>query len=151
MRAGGERLAGAVGSSFVRLRYGVADSDAASARRATRVAAAMARIDAELEASGDYLAGDAFSVADLTAAAIMYPIVMPPEGPKAVELPPQFDEYRRSFAERPSYAWIAETFRRHRRPCLRPRPPEATRRGYQRELPGPPLKGPSSSSVIQPP
>jgi glutathione S-transferase len=120
LRAGGQRLAGAMGSSFVRLRYGVADPDAASEAR-DRVAAGMARIDAELEDGGDYLAGDAFSVADLTAAAIMYPMVMPPEGPKAlVELPPRFDEYRRSFAERPSCAWIAETFRRHRKPVPAP-------------------------------
>jgi glutathione S-transferase len=117
MRGGGERFAGAVGSSFVRLRYGVADPDAAREAR-DRIEAGMARIDAALAAGGDYLVGNSFSVADLTAAAIMYPIAMPPEGPRAlVEVPPPFDEFRRSFAERPSYAWIADTFRRHRKPA----------------------------------
>ncbi len=44
------------------------------------ILAAMDRLEAELEPSG-YLVGEQFSVADLTAAALLYPAVMPPEFP----------------------------------------------------------------------
>src|SRR2546430_16684269 len=45
-----------------------------------RVRAGLDRIVAELGPSG-HLVGDAFSVADLTAAALLSPIVLPPEFP----------------------------------------------------------------------
>ena len=108
------RLAAAVGTTFLKLRYRVAGTDAAALAR-EKIEAGFDRIDAEL-GDGEYLVGDAFSVADLTAAAIYYPLVMPPEGPQAlVAMPSSFEEYRRSFADRRAYRWIGEMFARHRK------------------------------------
>lgn len=80
-----------------------------------KILAAMDRIEAEVGPSG-YLVGDAFSVADLTAAALSTPLIRPPE---RQHLPPvPFPEPLRSFAEqlaaRPAGRWVTEIFRRHR-------------------------------------
>ena len=65
--------------------------------------AALDRLERELDnAGGEYLAGDAFSVADLTAAALFYPLVNPPEGPSI--LPDPTPEGSRSSAPRSSGA-----------------------------------------------
>jgi glutathione S-transferase len=110
----GERIAGPFATWFLKTRYGVGDPDAAALAR-ERVEAGFDRIESEL-GDGEYLVGDRFSVADLTAAAIYYPFVMPPEGPQIlIDMPPAFEEYRDSFRERPAYSWIGEMFARHRR------------------------------------
>lgn len=79
-----------------------------------RVDAALDRIEAELRPSG-YLAGDAFSVADLTAAALATPFLMPAEfsypWPPA---PEPIARWLRSQTGRPALAWAAEMYRRHR-------------------------------------
>ncbi|MCW2995064.1 MAG: glutathione S-transferase, partial [Conexibacter sp.] len=62
----------------VRRDYGVSAAAAETARES--VLAAMDRLEAEIQPSG-YLAGDGFSVADLTAASLFYPAVLPPEFP----------------------------------------------------------------------
>jgi len=54
--------------------------DARTARSREKVLAALDRLEAELQPSG-YLVGDRFSVADLTAAALLAPVVLPPEFP----------------------------------------------------------------------
>jgi glutathione S-transferase len=92
--------------------YGIdPDSDEAP-RRAIR--AAMDRLESELRPSG-YLAGNAFSVADLTAAALFTPIVRPPERPFLPEgMPPAVAEFGRELTERQGGQWILETYARHR-------------------------------------
>jgi glutathione S-transferase len=90
--------------------------DAASIAAAPRqVVAGLDRIAAELQPSG-YLCGDRFSVADLTGAALLAPIVMPPEFPYP---PPDhvrqaIAAVRESFAGHAALAWAAEMYRRHR-------------------------------------
>jgi glutathione S-transferase len=109
-------LAGAYARTYTGLRWGAKDEDAAELGR-TKVAAAVDRLDAELERSGGgYLVGDRFSVADLTAAAILYPLVRPEDGPlpPGTPSPPAFERFRESFADRPGFAWIGEMYRRHR-------------------------------------
>ena len=80
-----------------------------------KVKAAMDRIAAEIGPSG-YLAGDRFSVADLTAASLLGPIVAPPElqyqPPASVR--ESIARVRESFAGHPALEWTAEMFRRHR-------------------------------------
>lgn len=89
--------------------------DAAGAERSRAVVeAAIARLDAEIGASG-YLAGDAFSVADLTAAALLAPLLQPEEFPyRLPPLVPPLAAWRASLLERRSVQWALELYRRHR-------------------------------------
>ena len=77
--------------------------------------AAMDRLDSELD-GGDYLVGDGFTVADLTAAALFFPLVSPPEFEYEMPdpWPPEWEAFRDSLAERPGYQWAGEMYRRHR-------------------------------------
>jgi glutathione S-transferase len=113
-------LASAYARTYTSLRFGANKDDAAQRSRA-KIAAAFDRLDAELEASGgEYLVGEDFSVADLTVASILYPMVAPAEGPVSPDLPspPAFERFRGEFAERPGFIWIGEMFRRHRAPAV---------------------------------
>lgn len=100
--------------AFTGLRYG-ARSAARAAEARERVVAAMDRLEAEL-GDGEYLVGGRFTVADLTAAALFYPMVRPPES--TVTLPPLTDElerFRATLESRRGFRWVRETYRRHRR------------------------------------
>jgi glutathione S-transferase len=99
-------------AGFVQLRFGV-KSEQAAAQAKAKVADGLDRIEAEL-AGGKYLVGDRFSVADLTAAALLYPIVLPAEGPALPEPPPAYAEFRATLADHPGFEWVGEMFRRHR-------------------------------------
>ena len=58
------------------MRYGINDETAVKGREKT--IAALERLESEIGPSG-YLVGDGFTVADLTAAALLFPLVRPPE------------------------------------------------------------------------
>ena len=63
--------------------------------------------------------GDVFTVADLTAATLFYPVVRPPEGPQVVPRHPAgIRAFIESIEDRPGYRWVQETFRRHRAPAV---------------------------------
>jgi glutathione S-transferase len=107
------------GSLWVNARFRVADDAKADAAKAN-VLAAMDRLESELEANGggEFLVGDSFTVADLTAASLMYPIVNPPEGPLAIPSGnPELEEFFEPLRERPGGIWIREMFARHRKPA----------------------------------
>jgi glutathione S-transferase len=109
------------GEAFVKLRYRVTD-DAAAVEARQKIVAAMDRLDQELGESA-YLVGDRFTVADLTAASLFYPIVFPPEGPQVLaEMPPSFDEFAEQFRDRRGYEYVTEMFRRHRKPARAAQP-----------------------------
>jgi glutathione S-transferase len=103
--------------TFTGLRFGVRSDEAAERARA-KVLAALDRLDAELD-SNEYLAGEGFSVADLTAAALFYPLVLPEEGPLPADEPPPkgLERFRAPLVERRGFKWVAEMFRRHRKPA----------------------------------
>jgi glutathione S-transferase len=95
---------------YARRRYKIYPREAERAR--VKLAAALDRIVAERRPSG-YLVGESFTVADLTAAALLFPLAMPkelqyryPELPAWQELSPH--------ARHPAVAWIREMYRRHR-------------------------------------
>lgn len=98
------------------------NAGAAAASREKTVAA-MDRLEAGIGPSG-YLVGDSFTVADLTAAALFYPVVRPPEFPyPSVSDPPaSAREFLDSLSRRPGAEWVAEVYRRHRSPSAEVEP-----------------------------
>jgi glutathione S-transferase len=112
-------LVGLYARTYTSLRFGTRDKAAAQTAR-EKIVAAIDRLDAELAASeGNYLVGESFSVADLTAASLFYPVVGPDGGPLPpdVPTPPAFERFRDSIRDRPGFKWVEEMFRRHRRPA----------------------------------
>lgn len=109
-------LVGAYARTFTSIRWGARSEGAAETAR-EKIVAALDRLESELEAGdGEYLVGDRFSVSDLTAAALFYPLVVPAEGPTpaGTPRPPAFDRFRESLSNRPGWRWVEETFRKHR-------------------------------------
>jgi glutathione S-transferase len=114
-----KRVAGAYGRVFLNLRYGVSSDESADVARG-EIEAAFDRLEAEL-GSSEYLVGDRFTMADLTAASILYPMVRPPEGPQVMpDYPEPLERFRLTFSGRPGYKWVEEMFRRHRLPAPAP-------------------------------
>lgn len=110
-------VVGAYARAYASIRWGAnSNEDADRAREA--ILAALDKLDEELEqGNGEFLVGDQLSVADITAASLFYPVVIPPEGPLDPDLPrpPAFERFRQSLSDRRGYRWVEETFRRHRR------------------------------------
>jgi glutathione S-transferase len=102
-----------VASRVLRLRYGISADRAQAARQ--KVDAAFDKVEQELQPSG-YLVGDRFTVADLTAAALLFPLVRPPEAPHRIEgpLPPTVAAYRDQVAMRDGFKWVEQIYREHR-------------------------------------
>ena len=99
----------------VRRRYRIRPETVEESR--AKVRAAFDRLEAEVGPSG-YLVGESFTVADLTAASILSPIVMPPEFPY-IKLHPddrtaQSRRFRDSLKERPGFEWVEDMYARHR-------------------------------------
>ncbi len=99
--------------AFYRARHDINAATVAEGR--AKVRAALDRLEAELGPSG-YLVGDAFTVADLTAAALFAPLLFPPEFPYPPAGPvlPAIGELRAFLGDRPGLAWVLDTYRRHR-------------------------------------
>ncbi|HEY6729438.1 MAG TPA: glutathione S-transferase family protein [Solirubrobacterales bacterium] len=110
-------LVGAYARTYTRLRWN-ANSDVDAERARSAIVAAFDKLETELDqGNGEFLVGDSFSVADLTAASLFYPVVVPPEGPLPDDLPrpPALERFRQGLSERRGYKWVEETFRKHRR------------------------------------
>jgi glutathione S-transferase len=97
---------------YARRRYRIYPADAERAR--VELAAALDRVAAKLQPSG-YLVGGGFSVADLTAAALLFPLAWPAELQYSYPQPPDWVELA-PLAEHPAVEWIREIYRRHRGP-----------------------------------
>jgi len=76
------------------------------------LAAALDRIESERNGR-DYLVGESFTVADLTASALLYPMVWPPEFPYDLPEPRRW-EFLEPIRDHPALEWIREMWRRHR-------------------------------------
>ncbi len=99
--------------AFYRFRHKISAANLGKDRAA--VVAALDRIERERQGR-EYLVGDAFTVADLTAAALMGPVLQPPEiqYPLQVELPAYIEDYRAELLRHPAAQWAAGIYRRHR-------------------------------------
>jgi glutathione S-transferase len=92
------------------------DINPASAEIArAKTLAAMDRLAEQVQPSG-YLVADRFTVADLTGAALLSPLVRPPEFPyRAAVAPPEpFAEIRDSLSTHRAFQWTLQTYRQHR-------------------------------------
>ena len=99
--------------SLYRFRHGISANNLERDR--ITVAAALDRIEHELQ-NRAYLVGETFTVADLTAAALLGALLQPPEiqYPLRVELPPYLKEYRATLLRHPAAQWAAGIYRLHR-------------------------------------
>jgi glutathione S-transferase len=93
---------------------GLDTSPAAFARSQRIVHRTLAELDRAAEAGKRFLVGDALSVADITAAALLAPLACPEEHPLYSRR-----DYRQQMAavlapwrDRPGLAWVRETYRR---------------------------------------
>jgi glutathione S-transferase len=107
----------------IRQRFAITTETAAESRAKT--AAAMDRLERELSPSG-FVVGNVFTVADLTAAALFYPVVRPPEFPYAMVADENLSDSWRAFhdalAQRPGGRWVADIYRRYRGQSAEVRP-----------------------------
>jgi glutathione S-transferase len=104
----------AIAGPITRMRYGINSETAVEGREKT--IAALERLESEIGPAG-YLVGDRFSVADLTAAALLFPLVRPPEAGAAIppgDLPEPLEQFRAEQEGRPAWEWVREMYRRHR-------------------------------------
>jgi glutathione S-transferase len=92
------------------------NAESVAASRA-KISAAMDRLEREISSSG-FLVGESFTVADLTAAALFYPVAHPPEYPYPTladhDVPDSWRQFLDSLAHRPGGQWIADIYRSHR-------------------------------------
>jgi glutathione S-transferase len=99
----------------MRRRFEISAESAAHSR--AKMVAALDRLEREVSPSG-YLVGDWFTVADLTAAALLYPVARPPQFPYTMvaddDLPASWSDFLDSLADRPGGRWVADIYRRHR-------------------------------------
>jgi glutathione S-transferase len=101
---------------FTGLRYRASDAEGAEQAR-EKIVAALDHLEAQL-GGNEHLVGGRFTVADLTAAALLYPIVLPPQGPSAIErMPEPFERFRAPLSDRPGYRWVQQIYERHRLPA----------------------------------
>jgi glutathione S-transferase len=99
----------------MRERFEISAEAAANSR--AKIVAAIDRLEREISPNG-HLVGDSFTVADLTAAALLYPVARPREFPYAMvaedDLPATWREFVDSLGQRSGGRWVAEIYRRHR-------------------------------------
>jgi len=99
--------------AYYRLRHRI--SEANLERDRAVVLAALDRIEQERQGRA-YLIGEAFTVADLSAAALLGALLEPSEiqYPLQVELPPYLQDYRATLLRHPAAQWAAGIYRLHR-------------------------------------
>jgi glutathione S-transferase len=99
--------------AFYRARHAINDATITASRG--QVAAALDRLEREIGPAG-YLVGDRFTVADLTAAAMLGVLCVPErlEYLPAQPWPPEMNAYRETLAARPVSRWVAQMYERHR-------------------------------------
>jgi glutathione S-transferase len=95
---------------YARRRYRIYPEEVERSRR--KIEIALDRIERQLK-SAQYLVADRFTVADLTAASLLYPMARPDEIQYDPPAPTGW-EYGERLAARPAMDWVREIYRRHR-------------------------------------
>ena len=109
---------------FLNLRFKTG-SDERAREAEVKVFEALDRLEAELDGRA-FLVGDSFSVADLTAASLFYPLAMHPAAPwRPTKLPAPWAERIAQLEDRPGVRWIWQTYERYRRPAAAREPARA--------------------------
>jgi glutathione S-transferase len=114
----------ALRGAFPLLRVGIRQAlnicPESAARSREKTVVALERLEREL-GGNDYLVGNTFTIADLTAASLFYPIALPPQypyrSPAWEDLPGGAREFLGELRERPGAKWVAEMYLRHRLPA----------------------------------
>jgi glutathione S-transferase len=90
--------------------------DAAGAARGIERTMEAFDLVAKRAGADGYLVGDSFTVADLTAAALLSPAVLPEDAPVPLPQPrsPALTRWLERFAAHPGVDWVAGVFRKHR-------------------------------------
>jgi len=90
--------------------------DAPGAARGVDKTREALELVARKSAATGYLCGDRFTVADLTAAALLSPAVMPPQFAYSLPEPhsPGLTRWLGRWKDHPGAAWVREIYRRHR-------------------------------------
>jgi glutathione S-transferase len=101
-----------VAKVFLAVRYSTANEPGVEEAR-EKLVRGLDRLEAELD--GEFLVGEQFTIADLTAAALFYPLVLPPEGPWRATKTAAFLEFQDTVRDWPGFRWVEDTFRRWRR------------------------------------
>lgn len=103
----------AVFPAYYRFRHRIIDDNLHNDR--ATVAAALDHIE-QVREGRMYLVGETFSVADLTAAALLSPLLQPPEiqYPHGLQMPDYLIELAESVKRHPAGRWALEIYRRHR-------------------------------------
>ncbi|MCC2657948.1 MAG: glutathione S-transferase [Panacagrimonas sp.] len=98
---------------FYRKRHQIRDEALEADRQ--KVRSALDRVESERDGRA-YLVGETFSVADLTVAALLSPLLQPDQiqYPIEIELPGYAREYRESVLRHPAFDWAREIYRLHR-------------------------------------
>jgi glutathione S-transferase len=98
---------------YYRLRHRISERNLE--RDQATVATALDRIE-QVRQGRAYLVGEAFTVADLTAASLLGPLLQPPELQYRlqVELPAYLKDYRNGLLRHPALQWAAGIYRLHR-------------------------------------
>jgi glutathione S-transferase len=90
--------------------------DAETAEAGRRRTLAALDFVAHTSAGTGHLVGDSFTIADLTAAALLFPTALPGELPFTVPQPmaPAMASWLSRWADHPGVRWVKETYRRNR-------------------------------------
>lgn len=102
---------------FAMLRRLYAINERSAAQSLLQLRAAMRLIEDILDGR-DHLVGDQFSVADLTGAALLAPLLRPPGFPyrDSVTFPPRLAEIASELRTLPAGEWVLRTYEHHRPP-----------------------------------